>query len=211
MLLSHDGMKVVSSWGWTDKGHFSFYDGETKEIQRVAVTDPYKSSYTSLYNGEKGYFAARHAYEERGRSLITVHHFDRPKYVFASCDVTTSAKFSGDNSVWQHVPQYFRHYIQGSGADKGQESPYWLIHIDGSGTSATLNRMSWFSIDEYDYGYQQPRYPIFIKENDEILIPIQRNDHPVRLDGAAMDFRGKIQLAGRGGNPEIQQAKMRSE
>lgn len=200
MLIDPLGRFVISSLGWIDKGSLWILDTSNGEVKTHQIS---KANYLTLHAGTGVSFAVKHHFDD-GSAQITVHTFDNPASILASCTINQGCcTVYGDCKNWSNVPKHYVAYIKES-----DNADFALLTIQESG-EATTSRFDWFG-DTYDKGYQGIIGVIEVPESDLILISVQRSSKIIicNLNGKK---KGEFELANAFGNPRLQFRKIGSE
>ena len=200
MLIDPLGRFVISSLGWIDKGSLWILDTSNNEVKTQQLS---KANYLTLHAGTGASFAVQHHFDD-GNTQITVHTFDNPANILASCKFNLECcEVYGDCANWSNVP---KHYV--ANIKESENTDFVLLSIQENG-KATANRFDWFD-DTYDKMYQGIIGVTAIPESDQILVSVQRSSKVVicNLNGKK---NGEFELAKSYGNPRLQFRKTGSE
>jgi hypothetical protein len=193
VILNQAEAQIVTSVGWVEHGAFLVWDLDSDETSRIPVED---ADYLTLHPGRADHFAVVH-HRRHGGFAVSVRHFSSPDDVRVIAVVSRGrAQVEGDADAWSMVPRAY------SGYDPDGEAAYTLLLVDGS-TVPEVQRMTWFSGETYDLGYQAMGAPVGVPGEDIFLIPIQRSSRPVIYDVVSRQVVGHLNLADRSGNPSL--------
>ncbi|MCP5487710.1 MAG: hypothetical protein H7A43_03590 [Verrucomicrobia bacterium] len=194
MILSQDQSLIVSSLGWTDTGGLWVLETRSGGLSTPKISD---AKYLSLHQGSGDFFSIIHHYDA-DQILISVHSFADPPKVLARVSFGPSGNsFEGDASVWPHVPKAYVAYFK-----RPALSDFHLFLIEPIRPSAEVVGLDWYD-DSYDKGYQGVIGVVEVPDEDNLVISVQRDSHPVLYDLDQRRVISKLSLADRSGNPTL--------
>lgn len=199
MILGNKGSVLVSSLGWVDHGALWIFDvAQGKPHALDLSTD---ARYLSLHSQNGDFFCVAH--HSGGNHLdLTVHRFSEPEKVLARARAGIGAASSGDSSVWEHVPGLYVEYLKEPWKD------FVLVSLAPDGTSS-IQPLRWYD-DSYDKGYQGVIGVLKISDTTALL-SVQRSSTLIFHDLKTSEQSGSLQLANRGGNPDLHLRPERDE
>ena len=192
-MITNAGRSVVlSSLGWVDGDAIWCFDAASGQARTIPQNTG--ARYTSLHASDSERFVA-------------IHHFDGAKFmasvgVFSAPEITVSSvayengrtSLTGNATAWQGLPQHYVAYL----------APPWndfvLVKIEAG--YVHIHRLEWYD-DSYDKGYQGVVGVIALPDPRYVLISVQRSSELVLHDLETGRAVRKIELAGRGGNPQL--------
>jgi hypothetical protein len=186
--------RYVISHEWVAGGGIVRRDVRTGALSRFAPDGP---GYLQLYKvDENRFLAARHA-PEHDMLTLSVRRFDDPGSVLWSLVITpNNQKASGDPGAAIEIR---RHHV--ASFKNGGRWSYQLVTVSRDATAATLGALPWFNAKTYDLGYQAPLDAIAFPGNPFVLISVARSSTIVVHDPTEAGDVGRVELAGRMGNP----------
>jgi hypothetical protein len=181
-ILSHAGWGEEYRWLW----RYDIATGQEEKIEHFS-------------NG----FAFREGSDHRHLLLI-----DRPQPNTHRCTVRLAAEplhalatavhepgrwtFEGDADLWELVPRFTNVLAEGRTQ---------LLHIHPE--HPELDPLDWYYHGSYDLAYQGLLEPCEIPGSRVLIMPVQRDSHPVLYDPTVRAVLGHLTLAERGGNPRL--------
>jgi hypothetical protein len=194
MILSNDENVIISTLGWIDHGSLWILKTATASVSTKKISD---APYLALHRGEKDYFAVVHHYDNE-LLTITAHSLAEPDkplaYIRTSFSETT---FDGDKTIWRHLPRAFIAYLK-----RPDAADFFLFLVDPVRPGLEILPLDWYD-DSYDKGYQGVIGVVEVPGQDQVIISVQRDSHPILYDVTQRKVIGKLTLADRRGNPRL--------
>jgi len=195
MIVNPERSLVVSSLGWVEGDALWVLD--TSRGTPTVVPLETGGRYASLHGSDLERFVVAHHFDGK-RFELSVRRFADPSQVQAHAVVTDrEAKLAGDPAAWRGLPCLFVEYLAFS-----PWKDFVLIRVSPSVERVILQRLEWYD-QSYDKGYQGVTGVLSVPEHDLALITIQRSSRLVLHDLNTGKAKRFIDLANRGGNPEL--------
>ncbi len=209
MIVNTAETTVVSNLGWVDRGSLWMYALGEPEPRHAFLSD---SHWLSIIRGTNDYFAVVHEGEESSLRL-TAHSFESITEIVSSFELRSLSiqsvgadppelfQCTGDGSVWSFLPKA---YIV-----RTSTKPF-LLMIEASRGLAMAHALPWYETS-YDTLYQGILGVTEIPASSHLMISIQRDSRPILYDPTTGMIVKKLELAARGGNPQLFFRKLASE
>ena len=195
MIASGDQRVLISSMGWVDRDSLWVFDVPSgKEIRMPLKTG---ARYLSLHCCHPSYFAVVHHFDG-SRFEVTIHGFGDPGRMAARGSFQIdSSSLQGESDLWQFVPRLYVEYL-----GFPPWSDFVLLSVSAVASRIDAQRLEWYD-DTYDKGYQGVIGVLELPHREIAIVAVQRSSRLVVHDLVHGNSRGTIDLAGRGGNPNL--------
>jgi hypothetical protein len=194
MIVDSQQTVIVSSLGWVDRDALWTFDIASGMEGMLQVGD---ADWIQVIPGDDDYVSILQ-HRRDGTGKITIRRLDALSDIIAEANMTgTETSLNGESEAWKNVPlAYITH-------------PY-LVRILPVRGRWERQELPWYG-DDYDLGYQGLVGVVEIPGRDELIISVQRDSHPVIYHPEEERVVGKLELAGRRGNPCLRFRKMAKE
>lgn len=195
MIANPERTTLVSSLGWVDHDALWVFDVPTARIEQRALGSG--AQYLALHSSGSPLFTVAHHFTGE-RFDVSVHSFSEPGRAVALAGVSAQKTvFTGDASLWESVPLIYVAYL------KDPWNDYSLVRIQPLTGTIEIQRLEWYD-QTYDKDYQAVIDVVELPWGDAALVSVQRSSRLVLHDLATGKQTGKVDLAGRGGNPALE-------
>jgi hypothetical protein len=194
MILDRNERLLVSSVGWIDRGGFVLRDLSTDKIVGFPGDE---SAFVRLFpiDGDR-FLTASHA-PEGDRMHLAVRPFSDPARVLWSLRVTPCDQIaSGDP---REAVGICRHHL--ATFKNGGLWDHHLVTVNSDGAGAVLGALPWYNSERYDLSYQGLTDVVALPGTHVVLVSVQRSSTIIVHDPTASREDGRLDLAGRHGNP----------
>jgi|CXWL01.1.fsa_nt_gi hypothetical protein len=169
MILNSLRTKIVSSYGWKDRGAFSIVDVRDRSVASFNLEC---ATYITVKIARSNHFVCVHHFNDK-KLILTIQSFDAPSEVKGRISIINGqSTFEGNDEVWSLSPRFFIGYFRGQ---------YSLIEICARNREIFIHPLEWFTLEKYDLGYEAPMDAIEIPAQDYLLISVCRRA-PVLYD-----------------------------
>lgn len=180
---------VVDNLAWVDRSALWMFDLASQSERWVTS----RISFVGMRDGREGFFLLRD-----GRSVespISIRHASAPETERASVRYRgNAAEFSGDPALWRFVDTAVILLYDGEQR---------LFRVDAIGRRLIELDLAWYRNGAYDLGYQGLVDCLSLPEEDRVIVSVQRSSKLVVIDIERDCPASWINLAGRGGNPNL--------
>ncbi len=203
MIADDKRTVLVSSMGWVD--HDALWVLNVGDNKASTVPLGGGARYLSPHPAGGDRFAVVH-HLDGARFELTVHSFDRPRDALGRALVDEKgSSLSGEARLWQSAPRF---YVEPLAFPPWKD--YVLIELSPAQGKLNVHRLGWYD-ESYDKGYQGVIAVSEMPGKDLALVSVQRSSELVIHDLGTGSKKGSLNLAGRGGNPQIHFRKTASE
>jgi hypothetical protein len=188
-LIEKRGL-VIGNLGWVDGSSIWTFDLASEQVHCIP-TGPAKYVALRQYGD-----ILRIIYHESISPTIALRRLSELTTDGARLELTVdSCDFSGDAGLWESVDPCAL-------VRAGRET--WLIHTDVA--NRRINRLSldWYWNGDYDLMYQGLTDCLTLPDCAHVIVSVQRSSRLVVLSLNENKKIGEVELAGRGGNPNLQ-------
>ncbi|HLJ65498.1 MAG TPA: hypothetical protein VKT70_15400, partial [Stellaceae bacterium] len=181
---------VIDSLGWVDKGALWAFD-IASQTENLIASD---LAGASIRTGEGGFFRVWHP--KCADSMVSIRHVGAPGIERAAVRFRgAKPEFSGDVELWRFVETAVLMF-----APPHHEK---LIKIDPIGRRVVELDPSWYLRGGYDLVYQGLIDCLTLPDENRVIVSVQRSSKLVVIDIEENRPVGSIELADRGGNPNL--------
>jgi hypothetical protein len=195
MIVDPARTVVLSSVGWVDGDALWRLDVASRRVDALPLGTG--ARWARLHHEDGDRFAVDHGFDG-ARFEVSVRSFDRPATVLARAVVEPGrAGLEGDAAAWIGVRQLYVPYLR---FEPWRDSV--LVRVVPDAGRIDVQRLSWFD-DSYDKDYEAPIDVIASPDRSTAIVSVQRRSRLILQDLASGTVRGAVELADRGGNPEL--------
>jgi hypothetical protein len=195
MIVDPQANLVVSSLGWVEKDALWVLDTSRSTADVIPLETG--ARYASLHSSGIDRFVIAHHFDGK-RFELSVRTFADPSRVQARAIISDGeSTVSGDAAAWRGLPLLYVEYLAFQ-----PWNDFVLIRVSPPRGSVAVQRLEWYG-DDYDKGYQGVTGALALPEDEFALITVQRSSRLVLHDLETGKAKRFIELASRGGNPEL--------
>ena len=192
----HLPARAFFSFPWETKGAARLLDTRTGDVRDVLLRDERMPAGAARTDELLSVVEV----VERKEVRITARPLASPaRWVSRIAVSDLGISFEGETDVWKRLPRTYDSHFTFRGSDYE-----YLLVVDVDSESVDVQRLDWYNEDTYDMGYQGLMGVTEIPGSDVVILPVQRDSNPILYDTIKKTIVGKISLADRHGNPEIQ-------
>jgi hypothetical protein len=186
---------VLSSMGWVDGDALWRFDVGSRRVDTVPLGTG--ARYARLHAEDGDRFAVEHGFDG-ARFEVSVRSFARPELTLARAVVEPGrSALEGEPAAWIGLPQLYVPYLT---FEPWRDSV--LVRVVPGAGRVDVQQLPWFD-GSYDKGYQAPIDVIASPDGSAAVISVQRSSRLILHDLATGTARATVDVAGRGGNPEL--------
>ncbi|MBI2494816.1 MAG: hypothetical protein HYV94_22320 [Candidatus Rokubacteria bacterium] len=203
MISDPERTVLISSVGWVDHDTLWRFDVPTARVERLPLGSG--AQYLRLHSSGADRFVVSHHFDG-ARFELTVRPFSDPTRVLARATVTRAESgLAGDPDAWNGVPRVYVGYLSFA-----PWNDFVLFVVSPSAGQVQVQRLEWYD-DSYDKGYQGIVDVLEVAGERTALVSVQRSSRLIRHDLATGRQIGIVELAARGGNPQLQYRRSAEE
>lgn len=189
MIFDPTTSTAFGSLGWVDRGSLWCWDAGSGVERRIDVPG---ARHVSVHRHAEGLLRLIHHGEE---AVASIRAYADPAVELASLRPgSTGWRFQGDSALWGE--RFALLMMSTTGLTD-------LLLVDGPAEVVRSLDLTWFNDENYDRGYQGLVDCLALPEAGMVVVSVQRSSELVLIDLERGVRVGSIQLAGRGGNPQL--------
>ncbi|MCE5314408.1 MAG: hypothetical protein ABFD49_11485 [Armatimonadota bacterium] len=191
MIINESGSRIISNFGWVDKGSLWVCDTDSCQPYLIEIDS---SDYIEIISGSADLFAVVH-HDNAGQFKVSARSFADPELALSQIVVKPGeTNFVGSADTWIHLPKVYASYYS-------PLEDYCLFVIDSA-----LRKVDYYKLALFSTGPDKAYHGIIsateVPKSSRVVISVQR-DSLILHDIVRKKSVRSISLADRNGNPKV--------